>query len=110
MFLISCLFLVKNKYFEGNSDDRENAESTEKNHQHSSMLNFWSFPGGAVVKNLPASVGDTRDMGSIPELRKSPGLGDTNPLQYSCLGNLKNRGAWQAIVHWIAKSQTGLSD
>ena len=63
-----------------------------------------------MVTNLPASEGNARDMGLIPELRKSPGVGDSNPLQYSCLGNLKNREAWQATVHWTAKSQTGLSD
>ena len=74
------------------------------------MLTFWSSPGGAVVKNPPASKGDAKDRGSIPELRKSPGVGDSNPLQYSCLGNLKNRGAWQATVHRTAESQTGLSD
>ena len=44
------------------------------------------FPGGAVVKNLPADAGDKRDVGSIPGLGSSPGVGNGNPLQYSCLG------------------------
>ena len=58
------------------------------------------FPGGSVVKNLPASAGDAGDSGSI---RKIPGGGNGNPLQCSCLGNLMDRGAWQAIVHGVAK-------
>ena len=58
------------------------------------------FQGGSVVKNLPANAGD---MGSIPESARLPGKGNGNPLQYSCLGNLKDRGAYQAIVHRMAK-------
>ena len=64
------------------------------------------FPGGTVVKNLPANSGDSRDIGSIPGLGRSPG---GNPLQESCLENSMNRGAWQATVHGVAKSQTQLS-
>ena len=63
------------------------------------------FPGGPVVKNPPASAGDIGDMGSIPGLGRSPGEGNGNPFQYSCLENPKDRGAWLAIVHWVAKSQ-----
>ena len=59
-----------------------------------------------VVKNLPASVGDTRDLASIPGLGRSPGEGNDNPLQYSCLENPMDRGAWQATVHMVAKSDT----
>ena len=59
-----------------------------------------------MVKNLPANAGDIRDVGSIPELGRSPGGGHGNPLQYSCLENPMDRGAWQATVHRIAKSQT----
>ena len=59
-----------------------------------------------VVKNLLANAGNIRDTGSIPELGRSPGGGHANPLQYSCLENPKDRGAWQAIVHDIEKSQT----
>ena len=68
------------------------------------LTGVYSFPGGAVVKNLPASAGDT---GS--GLRKSPGGGNGNPLQHSCLENPINRGAWRATVHGVAKSQTRLS-
>ena len=57
------------------------------------------FPGGTVVKNLPANIGDTGDIGSIPESGRSPGEGNGNSLQYSCLGNPMDRGAWWATVH-----------
>ena len=67
------------------------------------------FPGGSVVKNPPASAGATGDVGLIPELRRSPGEGNGNPLQYSCLGNPMDRGAWQVTVHGIAKSRTWLN-
>ena len=55
------------------------------------------FPGGSVLKNLPASAGDAGDLGSIPGLGRSPGGGNGNPLQYSCLKNPMGRGAWWAI-------------
>ena len=61
-----------------------------------------------VVKNLPASTGDTRDTGLIPGLGRSPGEGNGNPLQYSCLKNPMGREAWQATVHRVIKSQTWL--
>ena len=61
-----------------------------------------------VVKNPPANSGDIRDEGSIPGSGRSPGGGHGNPLQYSCLKNPMDRGAWW--VHGVAKSQTQLSD
>ena len=65
---------------------------------------------GFPVKNLPANAGDVRDMGLIPGLGRSPGGGHGNPLQYSCLKNPVDRGAWQASVDEVTKSQTQLSD
>ena len=59
------------------------------------------FPGGSVVKNPPASTGDAGDVGSIPGSARSPGEGNGNPLQYSCLGNTMDREAWQATVHGV---------
>ena len=59
-----------------------------------------------VVKNLPANAGDVRDLDSIPGLGRSPGEGNGNPLQYSCLENPTDRSAWQATVHGVPKSQT----
>ena len=60
-------------------------------------------------KNPPANAGDARDMGSIPGLGKSPGVGNGCPPQYSCLENSVDRGAWQATAHAAAASQTQLS-
>ena len=58
------------------------------------------------VKNLPANAGGIRDEGLIPGSGRSPGRGHGNPLQYSCLENPVNRGAWQATVRRDTKSQT----
>ena len=63
-----------------------------------------------MVKNSPVSAGDVRDMGLIPELGRSPGGGQCNPFQYSCLKNPMDRGAWRATVHSVTKSGTRLSD
>ena len=67
---------------------------------------YGGFRGGSVVKNLPASAGDAGDTGSVPGLGRSPAGGNDNPLQYSYLGNPMERGAWQALVHRIARSWT----
>ena len=67
------------------------------------------FPGGSVVKNLPASAGDSEDSGSIPELGRSPGGGNGNPPQYSCLENPMDGEAWQATVPGVTKGPTWLS-
>ena len=68
-------------------------------------VKYWSL----VVKNPPANIGDVRDVGSIPGSGRSPGRGHGNPLQYFCLKNPMDRGAWWATVHGIAKSWTRLS-
>ena len=62
------------------------------------------FPGGLVVMNPPADAGATGDMGSIPGSGRSPGGGNGNPLQYSCLENPRDRGAWWTMVHRAAES------
>ena len=59
------------------------------------------FPGGSVVKNLPANAGGSA---SVPGLGRYPGEGNSNPLWYSCLENPTDRGAWQATVHRVTKS------
>ena len=64
----------------------------------------WGFLGGSEVKNPPA--GSTGDTGSIPELGRSPEGGHENPLQYSCLENLMDRGAWRTAVHGVIKTRT----
>ena len=63
-----------------------------------------------MLKNLPADAGDARDVGSLPGSGRSPGVGNGNPLQYSCLKNSMDRGAWWATVHGVAKSQAQLSN
>ena len=65
------------------------------------------FPGGSEVK---ASACNAGDLGSIPGLGRSPGEGNGNPLQYSCLENPMDGGAWWATIHRVAKSRTRLSD
>ena len=65
------------------------------------------FPGGSEVK---ASACNAGDQGSIPRMGRSSGEGNDNPLQYSCLENPMDGGAWLAIVHGVTKSQTRLSD
>ena len=66
------------------------------------------FSGGAMVKSPPASAGDVRDVGSIPGLGRTPGGGDGNPLQYSCLENTTDRSTWWATGHRVAKHWTRL--
>ena len=63
-------------------------------------MSYRGFPGGAVVKNPPDKAGDT---GLIPGSVRSPGGGNGKPLQYSCLKNPMDKGAWRAIVHGVAK-------
>jgi len=72
-----------------------------------SSMDFRGFPGGSEVKASASNVGD---LDSIPGLGRSPGEGNGNPLQYSCLENPKDGGVWWATVHGAAKSQTRLSD
>ena len=68
-----------------------------------------SFPGGEMAKNLPTNAGVARGGGSIPGLRGSPGGGNGNLFQYSCLENSMGKGTWWATVHGAAKSRTQLS-
>jgi len=68
---------------------------------------LYCFPGGSEVEASTCNVGD---LGSIPESGRSPGEGNGNPLQYSCLENPMDGGAWWATVHGVAKSRTQLSD
>ena len=80
--------------------------------RHHSRLDFCASCSGAslvaqMVKHPPANAGDP---GLIPGSGRSPGEGNGNPLQYSCLENSMDRGAWQATVHGVAKSRTRLSD
>ena len=69
----------------------------------------WGFPDGSVGKEPACNAGGTGDMGLIPGLGRSPGEGHGNTLQISCMKNPVDRGAWQATVHGLAKSQTRLN-
>ena len=71
---------------------------------------LWASQVVLVVKNLLANAGDLRNTGLITALGRSPGEGHGNPLQYSCLENLMDGGAWWATVQGVAKSQTRLRD
>ena len=71
------------------------------------LWNMTGFPSSSAVKNPPANA---EDVGSIPGLARSPWEGNGNPLQYSCLENSMDIGAWWAVVHGVSKSQSQLSD
>ena len=77
---------------------------------HRCPKHLWASQVALEVKNLPANAGYIRDMDLIPGLGRSPGEGNDNPLQYSCLENSKDREAWRATAHRVAKRQTQLSD
>ena len=79
------------------------ARARTHTHTHTHTQNSVGFPGGAVVKNPPASEGDTGDLVSTLGSGRSPGGGNGT---YSCLENFMDRGAWQATVHGTAKSWT----
>ena len=70
------------------------------------MRHMGSSTGGSVIKNPLASAGNAGDAGSVLGLGRSSREGHGNPLQYSCLGNPRDRGAWQATVHGVAESDT----
>ena len=68
------------------------------------------FPDGSAAKESICNAGDTGDVGSIPGFGRSPGEGKGNLLQYSCLENPMDKGAWQATVHGVTQSQTRLRE
>ena len=88
--ILSILFLFKNNFYW--------------------IIVALGFPGGSVVKNLPANAGDTGEAGSSPGLGRSPGGGRGTPLQYSCLVNPTDRGVWGATVHGVTNSRPRLND
>ena len=111
--MLSYIKDAKEKFISRAGLSSEEVEILLHHHNMTFETISWSdsgFPGGAVVKNPLANAGDTGDMGSVPGSGRSSGGGNGNPLQYSCPGNPMDRGAWQAKVHWVAKSQTQLHD
>ena len=83
-----------------------------RNLPQSSSPNYWlqMFPSGSVIKTLPANVRDAGDQGLTPGSGRSIRAGNDNPLQYSCLKNPMDKGAWQATAPASQKSRTQLSD
>ena len=102
---------VRKKERWGVSEDRDVQDQSLEG-KASSFFPLPCFPQASqvvlVVKNPPANAGFVRDKGSIPGSGRSPGGGHGNPLQYSLLENLVDRGAWRATAHRITKSRTGL--
>ena len=100
-----CNILLEVKFFEDeiNDDDSWHHPSTYCCMFLRLSLILTGFPGGARVKNPLANAEDTRDLGSIPGWGRSPGVGNGNLLQYSCLENSTDRGAWWATVHGVTK-------
>ena len=94
---------------------QEKSEEMKKDFRLRNQTASVSFPTlplinyANMVKNLPANAGDARNTGSMPGSGRSPREGNGNPLQYSCLRNPIDRGAWWATVHGLAKSRTRLS-
>ena len=72
------------------------------------ILHIWASQVMQMIKNLSANAGDKRDMNTIPVLGRCPRGGHGNPLQYSCLENPMDRGAWRAAVQGVTQNQTGL--
>ena len=86
-----------------------NLLSTQRYLLNVEYMNEWTSLVVLVVKTPSVNVGDIRDVGSIPGPGRSPGEGHGNPLQYSCLENPLDRGAWRATVHMVSKSWTRLT-
>ena len=82
----------------------------EKANSFNKLMPLLGFSGGSDGKESTCNAGDVRDSGSIPELGTSSGGGHGNSLQYSCLENPMDRGAWQATVHGVPKSRTQLTN
>ena len=91
-----------------NGGSKRTSTSYRRNWHHFILQLYWASQVVIVVKNPLANAENKRDMGSILGSGRYPGGGNGNPLLYSCLENLMNRVAWQAIVHGVAKGQTHL--
>ena len=96
-------------FFKRKKDEREGSKGKHQRVPHFLHQQKWDqgFPGGSDGKESACNAGD---LGSIPGLGRSPGEGNGNPLQYSCLESPMDRGAWRAAVHGVTKSQTQWSN
>ena len=103
-------YLLKKKIEELNNDQNLTLLFIKIYHQEKEQASHrLGFQGGAVVKNSPANAGGAGNLGSIPGLGRFPEVGNGNPLQYYCLENCMDRGAWKATVHGVSKSWKQLS-
>ena len=100
--MLCFLFLVRDSY-----DHFTYTHTQKKKTSSCSLSSRWGFPDGSEVK---ASACNAGDLGLIPGLGRTPGEGNGNPLQYSCLENPVDGGAWWATAHGVAKSWTRLRD
>ena len=80
------------------------ASESDMTEQLNNNTTYWACLVAYIVKKLPSNTGEVRDAGSIPDLGKSPGEGNGYPLQYSCLGDSMDRGAWQPTVHGVTRT------
>ena len=87
-------------------EGKDQASRREDSRKSGKIMEYKGFPGATEVKNPPADAADVGEEGPILGLGRSPGGGNSNLLQYSCLGNPTDRGAWRATVHGVAKSRT----
>ena len=102
-FLINC----RDNDNGGGGNDEQKEQEEDKDEEDGLKNQTSGFPGGSVSKESTCNAGD---LGSIPALGRSPGGGHGNPLQYSCLENPMDRGAWWATVYRVTKNRTQLSD
>ena len=102
--------LVQSQHLCAVSPGVERAKYLSKTSFIRALILFRASRVGLVVKNPTVNAGDVRDTGSVPGLRRSHGGRHVKPLQYCCLENPMDRGAWWATVHGVARSQIGLSD
>ena len=117
MLGIVCVLWVQQwittvKYGRGTCTDVAYSQGakTDNKQKKLNVHRYLGFPGGSVVKNSPASAGDTGDASLIPGSGRCSGGRNGNPVQYSCPGNSMAREAWQAAVHGVTWSQTRLSN
>ena len=86
------------------NEELEQANKFKKEKNKSDLSKLWAYQMALAVKNPSANAGDAREVGSIPESGRTPGVENGNLLQYSCLGNPMDGEAWQVTVHGVAES------
>ena len=108
IYIYSLIYDCENLKIDHRGNKKESAFKSARNRFSKPYHTRWTSQLVLMAKNLPANAGDVRDEGSIPGSRRSTGGGHGNPLQYSCLEDPMDRGAWWVAVHGITKSRTRL--